>query len=293
LARREEITRGLSDRLEKVLVEDRLLLLHLGHELLLLLLWHKLLLWHELLGLLLGHELLGLLVGGVERIDEGVDTGAVGTVGDGAGRVDLGGPGTEVGAVLVELKVAVGRVVGVDERVEVGVDRLVNIVVVHELGLGGDGSRLLDTDWGSHLPDGSRLPDRGSLADGRNRGGGSTRGHGLFGVEGSGVEAVCSDRHVVSLDDPESVLPRRVLDGDGVPVLVNVAVLTDPLAVNRCLLSEHDTVLLGKGRPEPTVSCVEPLFFQDFGILWLNELPTCGCHQTGGDKQFTVHFGRI
>ena len=66
-------------------------------------------------------------------------------------------------------------------------------------------------------------------------------------VEGSALETVGSLRDVVSLQDPEAVLTSGVPHSDGLAVLVNVAVLTDPLTVGRRLLPEHRPVLLGEG----------------------------------------------
>ena len=117
----------------------------------------------------------GLLVRGVEGVDEGVNSSTVGTgrdtevLGSGGG----GGLGGEVGSVGVESKVTVGWVVGVDEWVEVGVHRFVNIVVVNR-GRGG-----LD-NWGSWLD------------------GGGYWG-GLLGTEGGGVLSVGTSWDVGSL----------------------------------------------------------------------------------------------
>jgi len=66
-------------------------------------------------------------------------------------------------------------------------------------------------------------------------------------VEGSALETVGSLRDVVSLQDPEAVLTSGVPHSDGLAVLVNVAVLTDPLTVSSRLLPEHRPVLLGEG----------------------------------------------
>ena len=87
---------------------------------------------------------------GVERVDERVHAGAVGTGGD-RGRELRGGLAArgEVSAVTVEVEVAVSRVVRVDEGVEVGVDWGVFVVVVEELG-DREGGRGL-TDWESLL----------------------------------------------------------------------------------------------------------------------------------------------
>ena len=64
---------------------------------------------------------------------------------------------------------------------------------------------------------------------------------------------------------PESIDPSAVLHYDGVPVLVNVAVLANPLVISRGFLLESHSVLLGVGRPELAVPHVEPLLLQDPG----------------------------
>ena len=64
---------------------------------------------------------------------------------------------------------------------------------------------------------------------------------------------------------PESIDSSAVLDHDGISILVNVAVLANPLVVARGFLLESDPVLLGVGRTELAVSHVEPLLLQDSG----------------------------
>jgi len=73
-----------------------------------------------------------LLMGSIEWVDEGVDSGAVGTGRNTVHKV-VHVVWSKVGSVPVELEVTVGRVVGVDEWVEVGIDGFVNIVVVNGL----------------------------------------------------------------------------------------------------------------------------------------------------------------
>ena len=50
-----------------------------------------------------------------------------------------------------------------------------------------------------------------------------------------------------TLQDPEAVLAGSVPHGDGLSVLVDVAVLADPLPVSSRLHPEHSPVPLGKG----------------------------------------------
>ena len=147
-----------------------------------------------------------MLVGGVEGVDEGVDSGTVSAGRDGVHKVLLGGSGLggEVGSVGVESEVAVGRVVGVDEGVEVGIHGLVGVVIVDCLGGGLDnrGSNRLDRSL--------------------------NRGSGLLRDEGGRVLSVSSRGDVGTLENPEAILAGSVPHSDGVPVLANVAVLPDP-----------------------------------------------------------------
>ena len=214
-------------------------------------------------GLVTRQQTRASLVAGVEGVDERVDSGAV-RAGRHAEALHLGGGllGLELGAVGVEPEVAVCGVVGVDEGVEVGVHGLgVRVVVVDNLGRGGG---LLGEGGGGGLDGG---------------GGGAGLGH-----EGRGVLAVGPGGDVGALEDPEAVLAGAVPHGDGLPVLVDVAVLPDPLPVGRALLPEHGAVLLGEGGAVAAVPGVESLLAQDLGVLGLNGLAGGGGDETrGGD----------
>ena len=64
---------------------------------------------------------------------------------------------------------------------------------------------------------------------------------------------------------PEAVDSGGVLDGVGLAVVPDVAVLADPLVVARALLAVHHAVLLGEGGPELARPGIEPLLLQDPG----------------------------
>ena len=206
-------------------------------------------------------------VGGVKGVDEGVDSGAVGARGDGAGLV-RGGVAAKVAAVPVEVEVPVGGVVGVDEGV-VGVgrdnrpphrlDRL-----SHTLDrLGRDegllGRRLL-VESGAGLGHGAVVvfvvvvggfPGLDKLLLLRLLLLGKLLARGRGGLELSSGLAVGSGGHVVALEDPEAVLAGGVPHGDGLAILVDVAVLANPLAISSCLLPVNCSVLLGIGGSKP------------------------------------------
>ena len=149
------------------------------------------------------------LVRSVEGVHERVDTGAV-SAGRNSKVLDLGAGGgllgSEVGTVGVEPEVTVGRVMGVDEGVKVGVHGLVGVVIVNSLG------------------DGGGLDNRGSHGLDRSL----DRGGGLLSDKGGGVLTGSSRRDVGALENPEAVLAGGVPHSDGVSVLANVAVLPDP-----------------------------------------------------------------
>ena len=206
---------------------------------------------------------------GVEGVDEGVDSGAVGARGDNAGLV---GAASEVATVPVEVEVPVGWVVGVDEGVGVGggsnrpPHRLLGLGNTLD-GLGGhkgllDGSLvLLLVEPGARLRDGAvvvlvvvvnglpglhklllRLRLLGKLLTRSGSRGGNKLGGGL---------SVGSGGHVVALEDPEAVLAGGVPHRDRLAGLVDVAVLADPLAVGGGLLPVDGAILLGVGGSEP------------------------------------------
>ena len=84
----------------------------------------------------------GVVVAGVKWVDEGVESLAASAGGNERAVQNTGDLRGKLGTVLVEGKVAVGGVVGVDEGVEVGVNWLVIILlVVRDQGLGLDGLR--------------------------------------------------------------------------------------------------------------------------------------------------------
>ena len=201
------------------------------------------------------------LVRSVEGVHKGIDTGAV-SAGRNSKVLDLSGGllRSEVGTVGVEPEVTVGRVMGVDEGVEVGVHGLVSVVIVNGLGdRGGLDNRGSDgLDW--------------SL----NRGGG------LLSDKGGRVLSVSSRGDVGTLENPEAVLAGSVPHGDGLALLVDVAVLAHPLTVGGRLLPVNCSVLLGIGRPKPSVTGVESLFLenlscdlcQSFLFLWMLAIVT-------------------
>ena len=73
------------------------------------------------------------------------------------------------------------------------------------------------------------------------------------------------DLYLVVVMIPEAVDSGGVLDGVGLAVVPDVAVLADPLVVARALLAVHHAVLLGEGGPELARPGIEPLLLQDPG----------------------------
>jgi len=230
-------------------------------------------------------EGLGVAVRVVEGVDEGVDPGAVGTRRYSTLAVGSG-VASEASSVDVEPEVPVGGVMGVDEGVGVGgggkvllrlgdkvlclcgdecvlagVDVLVVVVVIADgldsgLGelLGLRGSSYSAGSWGGHI--------------------------------GSRVLSVSSGRNMVSLQYLESILTRSVPDSDSFTSLVYVTILSHSLPISRGLLPVHCTILLGIGSSKPSVSSIESLLLQYFGLLRVDILREGGSSQTGGDNKF-------
>ena len=211
----------------------------------------------------------GVPVGGIEGVDEGIHSGAVGARGNSAGLVRCG-PATKVAAVPVEVEVPVGWVVGVDEGVGVGggsnwpPHRLLGLGNALD-GLGGhegllDGSLvLLLVEPGARLRNGAvvvlvvvvnGLPGLHKLLL-RLLGKLLTRSRSRGGHELGGGLPVGSGRHVVALEDPKTVLAGGVPHRDRLAGLVDVAVLAHPLAVGSSFLPVDGAILLGVGGSEP------------------------------------------
>merc|ERR1719289_756445 len=181
-------------------------------------------------------EQTSLSVGGIEWVDEGVDSSTVGTgrhTGSSQGASRAGSVlGCKLGSIGIVLEVTVGRVEGVDEGVEVGVNRLINIIIVgHSL------------HW-------QRSSSLGRLGVGMLRG------------EGGRVETVGTSWHMGTAQNLESILAGRVLDSVGLAIIANIAVLTNSFASGSSLLSKNDTVLLGICRSESAITGVEPLLLK-------------------------------
>lgn len=195
----------------------------------------------------------GLLVASIKWIDEGVKALATSAWRDVVGAKDTGNLWGELGAVLVEGKVAVGGVVWVDEGVVVG-------------------SRGFDKLWPWGWSWGGFLNSWGNL--------GSCGAGCLFDWEWlffkdffnewGGVDTGGWD--VIAFQDTETFLASGVLNGVGLAVRADVRVLTDPVASVIGFFTEDDFVLGSEGGSGTSVTGVEPLFFQDLGVFFFNEL---------------------
>lgn len=192
-------------------------------------------------------------MGSVEGVDKGVDSSTVSTIRHQTGSMGSSGNsaslGLEVSSISVESKVTVGRVMGVDEGVSVGVS-FFHVIVV---------SKLLDGSLDRSL-------------NGLHRGSPGGSGQRLFslGVERSGLLTSGSD--VIALNDSEAVFASGILDSEDLSVLANVGILADAVAIDVSLFSEDLSVLGGEGCSIAAVSGIESLLFQDFGIFGIDVL---------------------
>ena len=195
----------------------------------------------------------GLLVGGIEGVDEGIDSSTVSAVrnkaaGQRSGRSGDGIFGFELGSVGVESEVSVGGVMGVDEGVPVGVLFNFFIIKISDLGDNGSGS------GGSSDRGGSGLSNR----------------FGDFSVEGSGVLTGSSD--MITFNDPEAIFSSDIFDRDHFTVITNVGILTNSVTIGVSFFFENGTIFGGKSGTMLTGTGIEPLFFEDFGIFGVNGL---------------------
>jgi len=133
--------------------------------------------------------------------------------------------GSELGSVNIVLEVTMSRVSGVNEWVKVSSrlllllhwsrsELLLLLLLRLELLLGHWSGLLLSRSRGSGL---LRQVLTSSLSNSW--------------VKGGTLEASGSFRDVRALEDPEAILASAVPHGDGLAVLVDVAVLTNPLAI--------------------------------------------------------------
>jgi len=156
--------------------------------------------------------------------------------------------GCELGSVNVSLKIKMGGVSWVDERIEVCAGNLLLLLLLwllsYELLLWLLLSPLGRSDWSGWSDRSLLFPDGSSFRLCWKR---LRFPSGNLRIEWSALKTVGSLRDVVSLDNPEAVLASGVSDSDGLSVLVDVTVLANPLPVSRRLLPEHRPVLLGEG----------------------------------------------
>lgn len=204
-----------------------------------------------------------LVVGSIKWVDEWVDTGAVSAVWDKGLLLSNWRVWVETSSVGVELEVSVGWIVWVDEWVEVWINW--GIIVVDELGFWGNWlwSWLGLWAWGSNTD----LLDWGLLDWGWS---------GFFSSEGwvesGSVQTVGTIWNMGTIKDSETVLASSVFDSISLTVVTDVRVLANSFTVQVGFFPENVSVFSGKSRASTAITGVKSLFFQDFGIFWVDEL---------------------
>ena len=218
-----------------------------------------------------------LLVGTVKGVDKRVQAFASGAVRNVLASKDTGNLRGKLGSVLVESKVAVSGVMGVDEGVEVRVNRLILHQFCWESGSwsgswcgSGCGSwcgswcRSWCGSWGRDELSGLTRLDRDRLWFLRYKWG-----------------SILSSRwNVGAIQDPETIQSSRVLDSIGFSILSDVGVLTNTVSSSIRLFPEDDLILSGKSGSGAAISSIEPLLLQDLGILFLKDLSHGSCHSS-------------
>jgi len=208
---------------------------------------------------------------GVSRVNEGVETSTVSTGGHsiaimrgcrlgslGLSSWDLGSlrlnllrlnslrlsnrTARELSSIGIVLEVKMSWVSRVHKRIEVSslLSRLSWLDRGKLLAL-DRGWSLLDRSWSAldrcwlctrSLTSRSRLGDLSSCR---------------IGIKCSRIQAVSSFRNMVSFKDSEPILASSVSDSDGLPVIINVTVLSNSFSISSGLFPEHRAILLGKG----------------------------------------------
>lgn len=181
----------------------------------------------------------GLVVGGVEWVDEWVDTLAISTVWDKGLLLSDWGVWVETSSVGVELEVSVGWVVWVDEWVEVWINW--GIIVVDELGLLGNWLWLWSwLSWSWSLGSNTDLLDWSLLLNWGGFLGGECW------IESSGVQTVGTVWNMGAVEDSETVLTSCVFDSDSFAVIANVGVLANSFTVQAGFFSKNGTIFSGE-----------------------------------------------
>jgi len=68
-----------------------------------------------------------------------------------------------------------------------------------------------------------------------------------IGIKCSRIQSVSSFRNMISFKDSEPILAGSVSDSDGLPIIINVTVLSNSFSISGGLFPEHRAILLGKG----------------------------------------------
>merc|ERR1712156_287792 len=210
----------------------------------------------------------GLLMRRVKWVNEGVDTSTVSTRGDTGSKVSHS---TEVSSVSAELEVTVSWVMGVDEWVEVRVNWFIDVVIVN---------RLSNRDRGSLRSRSCNL----------NRSRNLDWSSGSFSDKSSRFLTSSAKWYMSTFQDPKSILASSVSHSDGLSVIINVAVLSNSFSISSSFLSVNSSIFLGESRSKSSITSVESLIFQDFGIFGLSKLTTSSSNKTRGSEQLKHDF---
>merc|ERR1712156_104174 len=210
----------------------------------------------------------GLLMRSVKWVDEGVDTGTVSTRRNTGSKVSHS---TEVSSVSVELEVTVSWVMGVDEWVEVRVNWFIDVVIVN---------RLSNRDRGSLRSRSCNL----------NRSRNLDWSRGSFSDKSSRFLTSSTSWYMSTFQDSKSILASSVSHSDGLSVIINVAVLSNSFSISSGFLSVNSSILLGESRSKSSITSIESLLFQDFGIFGLSKLTTSSSNKTRGSEQLKHDF---
>merc|ERR1719336_3151634 len=204
-----------------------------------------------------------LLMRRVKWVDEGVDTSTVNTRGNTGSKVSHS---AKVSSVAVELEVTMSWVLGVDEWVEVRVNWFIDVVIVNGLS---------NRDRGSLRSRSCNL-DRSSNLDWSS---------GSFSDKSSRFLTSSTKWHMSTFQDPESILASSVSHSDGLSIIIDVAILSNSFSISSGFLPIDSSVFLGESRSKSSITSIESLLFQDFGVFGLSKLTTSSSNETRGSEQ--------
>merc|ERR1712014_353981 len=116
------------------------------------------------------------------------------------------------------------------------------------------------------------------------------RSSGSFSDKSSRFLTSSTKWHMSTFQDPESILASSVSHSDGLSIIIDVAVLSNSFSISSGFLPINSSVFLGESRSKSSITSIESLLFQDFGVFGLSKLTTSSSNETRGSEQLKHDF---